>query len=359
MSYNCCEDEKKSSGTAKTALGLGIAGLSLAAVNGGLFGGDGYGNGGLLGGLFGGNRNGRTEEIIAHGRKAQTELDVVNHYMIPTWHEISELKKDVAINRTLEMKNQEINHLLFKRAEEQSFAGFELNKLRTEAAFALADQKQKCCCDKTNDRISYVSALREQQTNAAFALADQKANSNFGRLASDINCVYDKLDRQDHYNRDKLESDLAWSYRTLDKQDQCNFDKATTNSAWLYKTLDNQDKCNYDKVTTNSAWLYKTLDNQDKCNYDKLSADLDCTYKRLDAKTDSAFTISGLQTDIKIGEATKNVVRGKVYLSPCSMAEPFAGGVNVLYSRHITPFTTDSRSTGYQFDCGNSGGYNW
>lgn len=341
---HCYDDEKKSSSTAKTALGLGIAGLSLAAVNGGLFGnGDGYGNGGILGGLFGNNgRNARTDDIIAHGRKAQTELDVVNHYMIPTWHELCELKKEVAVNRAVEMKNQEINHLLFKRAEEQSFAGFELNKLRTEAAFALAEQKQKCCCDKTNDRITYESALREQQTNAAFALADQKANSNFGRLASDINCVYDKLDRQDHYNRDKLESDLTWSYRTLDKQDQCNFDK----------------------VTTNSSWLYKTLDNQDKCNYDKLSADLDCTYKRLDAKTNSAFEISGLQTDIKIGEATKNVVRGHVYLSPCSMAEPYTSGYNVLYSRHVTPFMSQygndcmNRNT-YQFDCGNNGGYNW
>ena len=42
MSTNsyCCNG-KKSSGTAKAALGLAIGGLSLAAVNSGLLGGDG------------------------------------------------------------------------------------------------------------------------------------------------------------------------------------------------------------------------------------------------------------------------------------------------------------------------------
>lgn len=214
----CCE--KKSSATAKTALGLAIGGLGLAAVNGGLFGGNGEcGGGGLLGGLFG-NR-GVSCEQLARGRQAQTELAVIHQYMLPTWNELCDLKRDVAVNKAIEAKNNEITHLLFKRAEEQSACGFELNKLRTEAAFslarqelqcccdknnakidyvsdlsrqrtdaafALARQEQQCCCDKTNDRIGFVSALERQRTEAAFALADQKTQCCCDTLDTKINC---------------------------------------------------------------------------------------------------------------------------------------------------------------------------
>lgn len=52
-----CGGKRKASATAKTALGLAIGGLSLAAVNGGLLGGNNGcdctgNNGGLLGNLF-------------------------------------------------------------------------------------------------------------------------------------------------------------------------------------------------------------------------------------------------------------------------------------------------------------------
>lgn len=48
-----CEEQKtKASSVAKTALGIGIAGLSLGALNSGLLGGNRCG-----GGLFGGNGN--------------------------------------------------------------------------------------------------------------------------------------------------------------------------------------------------------------------------------------------------------------------------------------------------------------
>lgn len=186
------EDEKKSSSTAKTALGLAIGGLGLAAVQGGLFGGNCNGGGGLLGGLFNGNNN--TCEQLARGRQAETELAVIHQYLMPTWTELCNLKQEVAVNKAIEQKNHEITGLLFKRAEENTAAGFELNKMRTESAFALARQEQQCCCDKNDAKIDYVSTLQQQRTDAAFALADQKADSNFRQLASDTTCAYNRLD---------------------------------------------------------------------------------------------------------------------------------------------------------------------
>lgn len=54
--YNACDGKRKASATAKTALGLAIGGLSLAAVQGGVLGGNGGGccgtNRGLLGNLL-------------------------------------------------------------------------------------------------------------------------------------------------------------------------------------------------------------------------------------------------------------------------------------------------------------------
>lgn len=257
MSYD--DDEKKSSATAKTALGLAIGGLGLAAVNSGMFGGE-CGNGGFLGGLFG-NR-GNTCEALARGRQAETELAVIHQYFMPTWNEICNLKQEVAVNKTVEAKNQEITNLLFRMSENRANSDYELNRMRTEAAFALADQKQQCCCDKLNNKIDFTNTLLTQRSDASFALADQKANCNYDRLASDINCTYD----------------------------------------------------------------------------------------RLDAKTNAAFVVSRLETDAKICEATKDLVRGKVYLSPCSMADPYQAGTNVLMSRHI-PYSAPACATPFT-DCG-------
>ena len=41
--YNACDGKRKASATAKTALGLAIGGLSLAALQGGVLGGNGGG----------------------------------------------------------------------------------------------------------------------------------------------------------------------------------------------------------------------------------------------------------------------------------------------------------------------------
>lgn len=256
MSYSN-EEEKKSSATAKTALGLGIAGLSLAGINSGLLGG-GNGNG-ILGGLFG-NRNDALEvyrtTMYDQGQKAEAELSVVNNYFMPTWREICELKKEVAVNKAVDAKNQEITALMFQ----------------------LAEQKATCCCDKTNDKIDYLAALSEQRSNSYFA-----------RLASDIECANNNLNTKIDYTA-KISND----------QTNCNFN-------------------------------------------------------RLNDKIDSAFAIESLKADAKLCEATKNTVRGSVYLSPSNLANPYVGGTDYLVSRSIGP-----RGCGFNtYDTGCSCGCGW
>lgn len=126
--------------------------------------------------------------------------------------------------------------------------------MRTEAAFALAEQKSNCCCDKLDNKIDYVSTLQQQRTDASFALARQEQECCCDRLDTKINCVGDRL-----------------------------------------------------------------------------AADLDCTYKRLDAKTDAAFVVNALQTEAKIGEATKNLVHGEVFLSPSSLADHYYTVSSIIY----------------------------
>jgi len=263
---------------------LAIGGLSLAAVQGGLFGGNCNSGGGLLGGLFGGNS--QTCEQLARGRQAETELAVINQYLMPTWAELCNLKQEVAVNKAIEQKNHEITGLLFKRAEENTAAGFELNKMRTESAFALARQEQQCCCDKANARIDYVSALQAQKTDAAFDLASQKTDSNFA-----------------------------------------------------------------------------LLDQKTNANFRQLSSDTDCAYKRLDSKIDGAFIINNLETDAKICDSTKYMVKGNVYLSPKSMADPYEAGTNILMSRHVYPAYssgwTNWGSCGCAGAAGVANGFGW
>lgn len=246
--------KKESSTTAKTALGLGIAGLALGLVNGGC----GNNRGGLLNGLFGCNH--QNDELEAYraamydqGRKAEAELAVVNTYFMPTWNEICNLRQEVAVNKTTAEKDQQITALLFQ----------------------LAEQKTQCCCDKVNEKVNYVAALNQQ-----------KAQSNFDRLTSDINCVNRNLDTKIDY------------------------------------------------TATIAA------------------KDANCNFERLNSKVDSAFVVEGLRTDSKICEATKNIVRGDVYLSPTSLANAYGATTEYLVSRRSSPFST-------QCGCGWDSGFNW
>lgn len=257
--------KKESSTTAKTALGLGIAGLAVGLLSGASNCGNGRRNncGGLLNGLFG-NGCCENDELVTYraamydqGRKAEAELAVVNTYFIPTWKELCDLRQEVAVNRTTNEKDQQITALLFQ----------------------LAEQKAQCCCDKVNAKVDYVSAL-----------AEQRAQCNYDRLSSDIKCVDDNLNT----------------------------------------------KIDYTSIIA--------------------KRDADCNFERLNSKVDSAFIIEAQRTDAKICEATKNMVRGNVYLSPTSLANPYGASTDYLVSRTVTP---TGRCGGYSGWNGCDGWSNW
>ena len=175
MSTYCDNGKKKSSATAKTALGLAIGGLSLAAVNGGLFGGIGggcecgEGGGGGLANLFGGNRgpNPYCAEQKRLGEQARTEVamldkylfpmmgrtcqlekesavnpllmerEMVDKWVLPLMHRTCNIEKELAVNEAKDQKDQVIQGLLFKLSEQNTDGKFELLKCRTDAEFAL------------------------------------------------------------------------------------------------------------------------------------------------------------------------------------------------------------------------------
>ena len=227
--------KKESSTTAKTALGLGIAGLAVGLLSGASNCGNGRRNncGGLLNGLFG-NGCCENDELVTYraamydqGRKAEAELAVVNTYFIPTWKELCDLRQEVAVNRTSNEKDQQITTLLFQ----------------------LAEQKAQCCCDKVNTKIDYTSIIAKRDT--------------------------------------------------------------------------------------------------------------DCNFERLNSKVDSAFIIEAQRTDAKICEATKNMVRGNVYLSPTSLANPYGASTDYLVSRTVTPAGRCGGYSGWNSCDGWGGWSNW
>ena len=240
------EEEKKSSATAKTALGLAIGGLSLAAVQGGILGGNGTGGcngGGLLGGLFGNNGAcaAYNQQKMDQGAEAVTELNMVNKYVMPMMGEITALQTKLAVNDERDRKNEVINGLLFQ-----------LSDARTDAKF----QESQCCCEK----------------NQIY-----------------MNQLYDKLDAADKYN-------------------------------------------------------YTILDNARQCTYDRLAADTVCNFQRLDGKIDANFALRQAQVDAgfaaadaKLERAMCGVIKGTPYLSPSQMADPYAGAVNMISTRTVTP----------------------
>lgn len=261
------EEEKKSSATAKTALGLAIGGLSLAAVQGGILGGTGPTgtSGGLLGNLFGNNGAYAVynQQKMDIGAEAVTELNMVSKYVMPMMGEISALHTKLAVNDERDAKNEVINGLLFKMADAHADQLFE---------------RSQCCCEK----------------NQIY-----------------MNQLYDKLDAADKYN-------------------------------------------------------YAILDNARQCTYDRLSADTVCNFQRLDSKIDANFALRKAQVDAQIASEMCGVVKGKPYLSPSQMADPYAGAINMISTRTVTPVvaTYGGCSTGWNNGCNtayNTGccGNNW
>lgn len=101
-----------------------------------LLGNSGNCGNGILGGLFGGNN--QNCEQVQRGQRAETELAIVTSYFMPTWREICDLKSEVAVNRAVDVKNQEITGLLFRMAENRTDAAFALQRAQTEAAIEKA-----------------------------------------------------------------------------------------------------------------------------------------------------------------------------------------------------------------------------
>lgn len=234
--------KKKSSATAKTALGLAIGGLSLAAVNSGVLGGEGGmgcngGSGGILGGLFGGNGGAckvYDQQKMDLGLAAATELNMVSKYVMPLMGQICDLQTKSAINEERAGKNEIINGLLFKMADQHADNLFE---------------RAQCCCEK--NQIAMVN---------------------------------------------------------------------------MYDRLSAADQCNYDRLYSDT-----------KCAYDRLDEKINCTADKATMRTDSIFALRKAQVDAQIAQEMCGVIKGRPYLSPTQMADPYQAGSNVLVARHVQP----------------------
>ena len=260
-------NEKKSSATAKTALGLAIGGLSLAAIQGMHNTSCGCGsNGGssLLGGLFGGNNDAcrvYNQQKMDAGQAAVTELTMVDKYVMPMWNSVCELQTKVAVSDEREKKNEVINGLLFKMADQHADNLFE---------------RAQCCCEKNQ-----------------IALAN----------------VYDRLAAQ--------------------------------------------DQCNYEKLAAAQKCCCDRLEALDACNYERLDSKIDCVSDKATMRTDATFALRKAQVDAQIANEMCGVIKGKPYLSPTQMADPYMASQNILVTRQYSP----SNYCGYS-SCNNGGCWN-
>lgn len=118
--------EYASKGVAGSGLGLGIAGLSVALLQGA------NGGNGILGGLFGGNQNNALAAVMAENAALKGENyadriskevyqqsladnrrteERINALLAPVATSLAELQKEVAVNKAVIDKNLEINQL--------------------------------------------------------------------------------------------------------------------------------------------------------------------------------------------------------------------------------------------------------
>lgn len=136
--------EQHSSGTAKTALGLGIAGTTLGVLNAG---------GGLLGGLFGCNGN----AMCANAAGVCSDNMPVSRYEAAQSAKIAELETQVALRDANTFTDQKILEVYKDynarfNAIEKQLAAQEVQNQRTVDSFQLttermhAMKKELCCC---------------------------------------------------------------------------------------------------------------------------------------------------------------------------------------------------------------------
>lgn len=179
------EEEKKSSGVAKAGLTLGVIGTSLAALGTGVLGNNGTGgcngNGGLLGGLFGNNGAcaAYNQQKMDQGAEAVTELNMVNKYVMPMMGEITALQTKLAVNDERDRKNEVINGLLFKMADQY-----------TDTKFA----ESQCCCEKNQIYMNQLYDKLDAADKYNYTILDNARQCTYDRLAADTVCNFQRLD---------------------------------------------------------------------------------------------------------------------------------------------------------------------
>lgn len=181
----------KSSGVAKGGLITGIIGTSLAGLLAAGAGGDG--DGGFLSGLFGGG-NGAQKAYNAsqmdRGHEAIAELNIVKNYVLPMQNQICCLGQQVAVNQANEEKNQLINALLFKSAQDNTDAKFKLAEATqigrfdllaaiTDGKFKLAKAESDCCCATANLKSEARDAALNEKIDCLQNTSDLKVGATF------------------------------------------------------------------------------------------------------------------------------------------------------------------------------------
>ena len=215
------EPEKKSSATAKTGLGLAIGALSLAAANSGILGG-GYGgrgcnggSGGILGNLFGNNCGACAvydQQKMDIGQMATTEVNMVDKYIMPMMHHISNLETKTAVNEERDRKNEVINGLLFKLADQKAENLFE---------------KSQCCCEKNTIALTNAYNQLAAADKYNFDILANKSQCNYDRLSAQDTCDYEKVMAALKCCCDALSVTDANNYRSLDDKIACSAREST------------------------------------------------------------------------------------------------------------------------------------
>lgn len=195
-----------------------------------------------------------------------------------------------------------------------------------------------CCCLK--------SLAQEQRVIDGERAITEVA---IGRQIAPLAAAVCELQRETAVNRtisDKNEVITGLMFRLADQKSDnlferamCCCEKNTIGLQNAYNQLAAQAQCNYDRLAA-----------ADQCNYDRLSADQKCCCDRLDAKidcvsnaatmrTDAEFALQRAQTDAQLAQAMCGVVKGKPYISPSQMADPYMGSQHLLTSRTVAPAT--------------------
>lgn len=249
--YNACDGKRKASATAKTALGLAIGGLSLAAVQGGVLGGNGGGccgtNRELLGNLFGGNNESEScccKTKMENGERAITELQMLDKYLFPMMGRTCELETFAAVQPY--------------KTELQMLDKYIFPIMSRTCALEKENAVNKAVDEKNQVINGLLFAMAQQRTDAKFDLADCRTNGKFDLVQSQTGATFE-----------------------LNKQ-----------------------------------------------------------------RTDAEFALSRALTTADIEKATCNVVRGKPFISPCQMADPYNAGQNILLSRHVNTVATAAACDG-------------